>query len=163
MSRLVAAAALGAMLGACTGSSSAGKGPTAPRVKANGVKHAILPMRPGPDLAETALPAAFEGLFCTALFNLNDKQVACAEDVRTILRHDANQAMMGSLDDDTTLAKASAMLDAPRVVALQALGAGPERVAITAQVQATGGRVLGRFQVYLKRSGEDAAATLIDT
>jgi len=120
-------------------------------VKGNGIKHAVQPMSVAGDV-DSALPAVFEQAFCGALFDFNDKNVICPEDVRAYIQVEREKSAFGN--EERSLEAIAESFSAPRIVALNAAGAG-ELVLFSAVVQTDKGQTLDRFEVSCSKTGRE--------
>lgn len=144
----------GLLLGACASTSSTGS--AAPSADASPkLKHVVVPMTTAPELAQHPVVGAFERVFCSELFALNDRQVVCADDIRTMLRIEQEKAALGG-GDPLGIEAIERMAQAPRRIALSA-GLVGRNIRIDAVLQDEAGQPLHRDQVEVGYSGEDVA------
>jgi hypothetical protein len=121
---------------------------------ANRIKHTVLPVSSSPELSGSSLPAIFEQSLCNALFEINDKQVLCPDDLRTFFKVQQERATFGNATVSAEELEES--LDAPRKVAINAMRSNTG-LAVTVIVQDRGGATLGRFRTDLQEDGSDVA------
>ncbi|MGI5862110.1 MAG: hypothetical protein ACOX6T_08625 [Myxococcales bacterium] len=138
-------------LGACSHSKGAELA-TSPAVAPNGVKHMARPIEVAPGLEGSSVPAVFEQVFCSAMFERNDKQVVCPDQIRAFVAYQRERgAATGESMSIEEIAKA---FETPRDVILSA-GLSGDVVLVNAAVVDRSGNALGRFQVKLAHDGAD--------
>lgn len=149
--QLAALAALG--IAACAhGGGASGDADPAPALAGAPVRTALQPMTVGADLAETSIHTVFEQLLCNRLFDLNQKEVVCPDQISVVLENARQRAVIGG--EAPTLEAIMATMDAPRRVGLAASRVG-ENVMVSILVQDAKGVTLGRSQVVLRPDGKD--------
>jgi hypothetical protein len=122
----------------------------APPVAANGIKHAVRPIDLASELASDSIPSVFEQVFCSAMFELNDKQVICADQVRAFMSYQRDRAMAGG--EAMSVEQVARSFEAPREVVMSA-GPSGDKIVVSAVVVDANGAALARFQTLLARDG----------
>ncbi|MGC4113476.1 MAG: hypothetical protein QM765_02155 [Myxococcales bacterium] len=152
---IVLAATATLLLSSCATSGGSTKADSKPETVevANPIRLALQPVDIPQELEGCAAPAVFEQTLCNRLFELNKKQVMCADEVKVFIENKRQGLVLGS-GEDTSMDAVLASLDAPRHVNLIAAKAG-EAVAMTILVQDKAGKTLDRFQMNLKADGAD--------
>ncbi len=118
--------------------------------KGSAVKVALKPIAAAPELE--GLAASFEQSLCSALFELNDRQVVCPDDARAFLKAQRDASLLGG--SGASLEDAERMLATPRSLALTAGKRGPS-VAIGGILVDAEGKPLGRFEKGVAADGGD--------
>ncbi len=137
-----------ALAAACAHGSSG----SAPSGVANRIKHAVPEVVVVAGLEGSSVPQVFEQTFCSALFDLNDKQVTCSDDMRAFVRIQKEKALLGA--QAVSAQETEQILDAPRKVELKAEPANG-KIALAVTVQDDKGTVLLRFVEELDAQGGD--------
>jgi hypothetical protein len=131
---------------------SCASAPKAVEVKTNGIKHALFPVEGG---ADEPVVAIFEQTLCSQLFELNDKQVVCGDDMKTMIAAHRDRAILtGGTSDGQPLEELQKSFEAPRRLAVRFAKSGGVPVFSTL-VQGREGAALGRFETRVKADGSD--------
>jgi hypothetical protein len=141
------------------GKSGSGSG-DAPPVIDTPIKHLVRLADMPPELANSSTPAVFEQMLCNRLFEFNQKQVMCADDLKVFIQHKREEAMLGG--QEVNMEQILGTLDVPRQVAVTAVKAG-DRIMLTVLVQDAKGTPLGRFEKTLKPDGSDVLERATET
>ncbi len=141
-------------LGACDSTGSAGTGAAASK-SGSVLKHVVMPLNASPDLTGHPVVQAFEQVFCSELFAMNDKQVVCPDDVRTLITIEQQKAALGS-GEPLPMERIEEMTRAPRRVGLGVTQAG-QKLRVEAVLQDEAGVTLVRDVVELGYNGEDVS------
>jgi hypothetical protein len=138
-------------LSACSHSKGAEVGASA-AVEPNGIKHMVRPIEVAPGLEANPVPAVFEQVLCSALFERNDKQVVCADQIRAFVGYQRERET--TTGTSMSIEEIAKVFETPRDVVLST-GVSGESVLVNAVVVDRSGNALGRFQVRLARDGAD--------
>lgn len=131
---------------------SCASAPKAVEVKTNGIKHALFPVEGG---ADEPVVAIFEQTLCSQLFELNDKQVVCGDDMKTMIAVHRDRAILsGGAGGELSLEDLQKSFEAPRRLAVRFAKSGAVPVFSTL-VQGNSGGALGRFETKVKADGSD--------
>lgn len=152
MKRHLAALAALAIAACAHGEGASTDKRTAPALVGPPVRTALQPMTVGADMASSSIHTVFEQLLCNRLFDLNQKEVVCPDQINVVLENSRQRAVIGG--EVPTLEAILATMDAPRRVGLSASKVG-ENVMVSILVQDAKGATLGRSQVVLKPDGSD--------
>jgi hypothetical protein len=141
-------------LPACSHSQKTGVDPAA-GVQANLLKHSVRPIELSPELESASVPTVFEQVFCSAMFELNDKQVVCSDQVKAFIQFQSERATTSG--ESMSMEEVAKAFDAPREVVMTA-GLSGEVIVLTAVVLDREANALGRFQANLAKDGGDVSA-----